>query len=123
MNVTLDYLKSNRKWLVRNFRVRSADVSFEADILMTENVPSGSRVVFHHQYPGDAGQMVEFADLIDHRGNPLPLTISNAEIVVVPKNKIQVFIPGSVGPTSFRIARHGDVPGDAVVDLLIMEMN
>ncbi len=123
MNITLDYLKSNRKWLVKNYRVWGADLSYEADILMTEITPSNSRVVFLHRFVGDIGQVVEFADLVDHRGNSLPESINNPEIVVIPKNSITTFIPGSVGPSSFRIARSGDEPDDAVVDLLILEMN
>jgi hypothetical protein len=123
MNVTLDYLKSNRKWLVKNYRVWGADLSFETDILMTENTPSNSRVVLIHRFVADIGQVVEFADLTDHRGNTLPESINNPEILIIPKNSITTFIPGSIGPTSFRIARSGDEPDEAVVDLLIMEMN
>lgn len=123
MNITLDYLKSNRKWLVKNFRVWGADLSFEADILMTEITPSNSRVAFIHRFVGDIGQVVEFADLMDHRGNSLPESINNPEILIVPRNSIATFIPGSIGSTSFRIGRSGREPDDAVVDLLIMEMN
>jgi hypothetical protein len=123
MNTTLDYLKSNRKWLVKDFRVWGAALSFEADLLMTETTGADSRVVFHHRFVGDIGQMVEFADLVDHRGNPLPESISNPEIFIIPKNLVATFIPGAVGQTSFRIARSGGEPDEAVVDLLIMEMN
>jgi hypothetical protein len=123
MNVTLDYLKSNRKWLVRDYRVYGDDDAFEANMLITEITPSTSRIVFLHQYSGGIGQLVEFADLLDHRGNQLPSTISSAEVIIVPKNAVTAFIPGSVGPTSFRIAKSNLQPADAVVDLLIVEMN
>lgn len=123
MNVTLDYLKSNRKWLVKNYRVRAADHALEADLIMTEIVSPDSRVVFHHQFVGDVGQVVEFADLTDHRGNQLPATLNNPEVLIVPRNAVGAFIPGPIGPTSFRIARSGLEPSDAVVDLVILEMN
>ncbi len=123
MNVTLDYLKSNRKWLIRDYRVWGDDGAFEADMFMTETTPSTSRVVFLHQFVGGNGQVVNFADLLDHRGNQLPSTISNAEVVIIPKNAVAAFVPGSVGQTSFRIAKSNRQPADAVVDLLIMEMS
>lgn len=123
MNVTLDYLKSNRKWLIRDYRVWGDDGAFEADMLMTEIAPSTSRVVFLHQYSGGNGQVVNFADLLDHRGNQLPSTVSNAEVIIIPKNAVAAFIPGSIGPTSFRIAKSNRQPADAVVDLLVMEMS
>lgn len=123
MNVTLDYLKSNRKWLIRDYRVWGDDDALEADMLMTEIAASTSRVVFMHQYSGGNGQVVDFADLFDHRGNQLPLTINNAEVIIIPKNTVVAFISGSAGPTSFRIARSSQGPADAIVDLLIMEMS
>ncbi len=123
MNVTLDYLKSNRKWHVRDYRVWGDDGAIEADMLMTEITPSTSRIVFLHQYSGGNGQVVNFADLLDHRGNQLPSTLSNAIVIIIPKNAIAAFVPGSVGPTSFRIAKSNLRPADAVVDLLIMELS
>lgn len=123
MNVTLDYLKSNRKWLIRNYRVYGDDGAFEADMLITETTPSTSRIVFLHQYAGGIGQVVNFADLLDHRGNQLPSTISNAEVIIIPKNAVAAFVPGSAGPSSFRIAKSNRQPADAVVDFLIMEMS
>ncbi len=123
MNVTLDYLKSNRKWFIRDYRVWGDDGALEADMLMTETTPSTSRIVFLHQFSGGNGQVVDFADLLDHRGNKLPLTINNAEVIIIPKNAVAAFVPGTVGPTSFRIAKSNRQLADAVVDLLIMEMS
>jgi hypothetical protein len=123
MNVTLDYLKSNRKWLIRDYCVWGDDDAFEADMLMTELAASTLRVVFMHQYSGGNGQVVNFADLLDHRGNQLPSTINNAEVIIIPKNAVATFVRGLIGPTSFRIARSSQGPAEAIVDLLIMEMS
>lgn len=123
MNVTLDYLKSNRKWLVRNFRVWGDDGAIEADVLMTEMDSSYARVVYLREYSGGTEQVVRFADLIDHRGNRLPTTIIGAAVILVPKGSVAAFTMGIVGPESFRIAKSGREPSSATVDLMVMEMN
>ena len=123
MNITLDYLKSNRKWLVRDFRVWGDGGAVESDMIATETDTSNSRVVYLREFAGGIEQRVSFDDLIDHRGNNLPAAISNAEIVLIPKNGIRSYIRGTVGPSSFRIAKERSAPSDASVDLLIMEMS
>ena len=123
MNVTLDYLISNRKWLIRDYHIWGYAGNFEADMFMTETDSPVSRVVFLQEFVGGAGQIVEFADLLDHRGNRLPSSINNAEIILIPKNAISAFVLGTAGPASFRVARAPQQAADAIVDLLIMEMN
>jgi len=122
MNVTLDYLKSNRKWLVRDFQVWGDDGAVEADILATENDISGSKVVYLREFSGGLAQVVHFDDLTDHRGNPLPSTLDNPEVILIPKNGIISFVQGIVGPSAFRIARERLEPAYGLVDLLILEM-
>jgi len=123
MNITLDYLKSNRKWLVRDFRVRGDGGAVESDMIASETDASNVRVVYVREFSGGTEQRVIFSDLIDHRGNYLPSIIANAEIVLIPKNVVGAYIRGTVGPSSFRIAKERAVPDDAKVDFLIMEMN
>ena len=123
MNVTLDFLTGNRKWLVRDFTVWGDSGSFEGSILETEKGSQSDRVIFMRELSGGNSQIVEFADLCDHRGNQLPVTIKNPEVVIVPKSEVASFVVGTVGPSSFRIARPFSQPSDATVDLLIMEMN
>lgn len=121
MNTTLSYLTGNRKWLVRDFVVWGDSGSIDAAIIATESGPLEGRVVFLYELAGGLAQVVEFSDLVDHRGNQLPESIVNAEIVLVPKNEMHSFIVGAVGPSSFRIAKSFGEP--AMADLLIMEMN
>ena len=121
--MTLDYLTGNRKWLVRDYQVWGDSGSFDGAILMTENNAPSNRVIFLYELSGGNDQIVEFTDLIDHRGNRLPMTVKNAEVIIIPKNDVVSHIVGDVGPSSFRIARSFDQPSNATVDLLIMEMN
>lgn len=123
MNTTVDFLRSNRKWLVRDFVVWGDNGTFEADMLMTEIVSGNDRLVFNHEFTGETGQTVIFNDLIDHRGNKLPQTITNPEIILIPKNPVGSFILGNVDKISFRISKDSKQLSNPVVDLLIMEMN
>lgn len=123
MNMTLDYLTGNRKWLVRDFTVWGNTGTIDGAILFTESDSPSARVSFIYELSGGNPQVVEFTDLVDHRGNRLPSGIANAEILIIPKNEVGSFIVGNVGPSSFRVAKAPAAPSDAQVDLLIMEMN
>lgn len=122
MNTTFDYLTSNRKWLIRDYTVWGNSSSFDSAIIATED-SANDRVVFMRELIGGNPQMVEFADLTDHRGNKLPSAISNAEVVIVPKGETGAFVVGQVGASSFRLAKAGISMPDTIVDLIIMEMN
>ncbi len=123
MNITLDYLTGNRKWLIRDYTVWGDAGSLDGDLMLTEYKSGENRVVFMHEYSGGNSQIVDFADLLDHRGNQLPTTINKPLVIIIPKNQIGAFILGAVGPTSFRIARKKEEPSNSLVDLLILEMN
>jgi hypothetical protein len=123
MKVTFDYLTGNRKWLVRDLHVWGDSGSLDTAILATESGSSPNRLIVLRELCGAEAQIVEFADLVDHRGNALPETISNAEIIIIPKNESACFVVGSIGPSSFRLAKTPQAVADAIVDLLIMEMN
>jgi hypothetical protein len=123
MNTTIDYLKSNRKWLVRDFTVWGDSGTFEADIILTESIAGDDRVVFSREFTGETAQTILFKDLIDHRGNYLPEKIDNPEIILIPRNPVGCFILGNVGAGSFRISKDANQLSNALVDLLIMEMD
>ena len=123
MNTTIDYLRSNRKWLVRDYVVSGDNGTFEADMIMTEFISGDERVVFNHEFTGETAQTVVFQNLIDHRGNQLPAKISNPEVILIPRNPIRSFILGNVGEKSFRISKDSSLLSNSIVDLLIMEMN
>jgi len=121
MNTILNNLTGNRKWLVRDFTVWGDSDIFDAAVLATEN-DDGSNVVFLRELVGGQAQIIEYIDLVDHRGNVPPDTISNPEIIIVPKNHSRAFVVGTPGNSSFRIAKSPGEALDPVVDLLIMEM-
>ena len=123
MNVTFDYLTGNRKWLVRDFVVWGDSGTLDITMLATEKGVSENRLIAIREFCGEQAQVVEFADLMDHRGNGLPESISNAEIIIIPKNETAAHLVGSVGATSFRLAKSSGAVSDAIVDILIMEMN
>jgi hypothetical protein len=123
MNTTIDFLKSNRKWLVPNFVVWGDNGTFEADMIMTEFISGDERIVFNHEFTGETAQTVTYKDLVDHRGNQLPEEIVNPEIILIPRNPVSSFILGTVGEKSFRISKDSKQLSNSVVDLLIMEMN
>ena len=123
MNTTIDYLKSNRKWLVKNHLVWGDSETFEADMILTEYVAGDERIVFSREFTGETAQTVNFKDLTDHRGNYLPEKINNPAVLIVPRNLVRSFILGSVGEKSFRISKETGLLSSSLVDLLIMEMN
>jgi hypothetical protein len=92
-------------------------------MIVTETGSPNNRIVFHHQHVGGQPHNVKFSDLIDHRGNQLPATISNAEVVLIPRNSKAGYVMGPIGPTSFFLAKSTDDSENPIVDLLIMEMN
>ncbi len=52
MNITLDYLTGNRKWLVRDFVVWGDTGSLEAAMIATETEESSKRVAFMRENSG-----------------------------------------------------------------------
>ncbi len=123
MNVTFDYLTGNRKWLIRDHVVWGDSGTFDLAMLATEQGVSEKRLILIRELCGEQAQVVEFADLTDHRGNSLPESIASAEIIIIAKNEMAAHVVGSVGETSFRLAKSSGSAQDAIVDLLIMEMN
>ena len=126
MNLTLDYLKSNRKWLVPNVVVWGNADACEAALLMVED-DSTTRVVFSYSRLEGDDQVVNFSDLIDTDGNSLPSQIANPIVIIIPRNQMHCFMVGRPSETSFKLAYKPDNASDnsgyGLVDLLIMEID
>lgn len=125
MNLTLDYLKSNRKWLVPNLLVWGNSDAFQARFLMTED-SQPKRVVFSSNVIGGQNQVVNYDALTDSRGNALPTQISNPVLVIIPRNQVHCYLIGRPSQTGFKIARAESderFQQDGLVDLLIMEVD
>ena len=123
MNVTLDYLRSRRTWIVPNFVVWG-DWSLASFLLLcTEIGETSKRVMAAKNNLGGLDQMVNFSDLFDFRGNRLPEEIFNPKVIVLSKNEISCFVVGTETDTGFRIARFSGAEKTGLVDLMIVEMS
>jgi hypothetical protein len=123
MNITLDYLRGRRTWVVPNFVVWG-DWSLASFLLLyTEIGEASKRVMTAKNNLGGLDQAVSFSDLFDFRGNRLPEVIHNPKVVVLPKNEVSSFVVGTETDTGFRIARFSGAEKTGLVDLMIVEMN
>lgn len=122
MNITLDYLRGRRTWVVPNFVVWG-DWSLASFLLLyTEMGETSKRVMLARNNLGGLDQSVTFETLYDFRGNRLPETISNPKVMVMPKNEVNCFVVGTETDTGFRIARFSGSEKTGLVDLMIVEM-
>lgn len=119
---SLTYLRGRRIWLAPDFVVWGASSSRTVSLATVESINGQLRISYSPITVGGAEQTVLFADLIDHRGNSLPSTITEAKVVVMPKSAGNVFIVGREFGTGFKIAREGTGSSSTVVDLIIMEL-
>jgi hypothetical protein len=69
MNITLDYLRGRRIWLVKNFSVWGKYSTLELLFVNTELAEGYKRVVFNRDDLGGEAQVVEFSSLFDYKGN------------------------------------------------------
>ncbi len=122
MNITLDYLRGHRSWLVKNFRVWGDYFSVEASIIFTESASGTKRILLGRAFLGGLNQEVSFSDLFDYKGNPLPDTITTPKVIILPKNEVRCFQVGSENSTGFRIAKD-DPSKTGLVDLWVVEMS
>ena len=122
MNITLDYLRGRRTWLVPNFVVWG-DWSLASFLLLyTEMGETFKRVMLAKNNLGGLDQVVNFSDLYDFRGNQLPELIGNPKVIVMPKDEVNCFVVGTETDTGFRIARFSGSEKTGLVDLMIVEM-
>jgi hypothetical protein len=122
MNITLDYLRGRRTWVVPNFVVWG-DWSLACFLLLyTEMGETSKRVMLARNNLGGLDQSVAFEALYDFRGNQLPQMINHPKVMVMPKNEVNCFVVGTETETGFRIARFSGSEKTGLVDLMIVEM-
>ncbi len=122
MNITLDYLRGRRTWVVPNFVVWG-DWSLASFLLLyTEMGETSKRVMLAKNNLGGLDQVINFSDLYDFRGNQLPEVIGNPKVIVMPKDEVNCFVVGTETDTGFRIARFSGSEKTGLVDLMIVEM-
>jgi hypothetical protein len=122
MNITLDYLRGRRIWVVPNFVVWGDWSLYLFFLLYTEMDATTKRVVFSKSTLGGVDQTVEFSNLYDFRGNQLPEAIDNPKVIVLSKNEVPCLVMGTETPTGFRIGKMSESSKTGLVDLMIVEM-
>jgi hypothetical protein len=122
MNITLDYLRGRRTWVVPNFVVWGDWSLASFFLLYTEFGETSKRIILAKNNLGGLDQTVNFSDLIDFRGNQLPQVIVNPKVLVMPKNEVNCLVVGTETDTGFRIAKFSGSEKTGLVDLMIVEM-
>lgn len=119
---SLAYIRGRRIWLAPDFVVWGAPSSLTLSLATVESVNGESRITYNPVTIGGLEQTVLFAELIDHRGNPLPSTIKEPKALIMPKSAERVFLVGREFSAGFKVARESGGAGTTVVDLIIMEL-
>ena len=122
MNFGFELVTARRIWFVPDIVVWGLARTAEIEYLVEETVEAISTVLFGSIDISDSTQQVNFADLIDHRGNNLPVTIASPRVLIRSKTEHLVFVIGNESDKSFKIARQANATGVTTVDLLVTEM-
>jgi hypothetical protein len=121
MNITLDYLRGRRVWLVKNFCVWGEYSAIDLLFVQTEITESSKRVIFNRIGLGGKAQESNFSTLYDYKGNQLPQEIESPKILVLPKNDIFCLVIEE-SKTNFKIVKGNNSSENGLVDLLIFEL-
>ncbi len=119
---TLTYLKGRRLWVVRDILVWGLAGDAEFYFLGEEEVDSTGRLLFGTASIGGEAQDIRFTDLVDYRGNNLPLSIDSPRVLIRPRSSYLAYLIGEESNTGFKIARDASAPGPVSVDFFIYEM-
>jgi len=125
MNLTLDYLKSSRKWLAPNLLVYGNADSYQPVFLLTEDA-TAKRIVVAANVIGGKDQQVSYSELTDVRGNAIPSEITSPVVIIIPRNEVFCYLVGRPSSTGFKIAKNESSNGSSnngLVDLMIMEVD
>jgi hypothetical protein len=122
MNFGLNILNSRRMWVVPNFVVWGLSGLGEIDYLNLEEAGGTKSVFFGSIGIGDTAQSVSYSNLIDVRGNNLPVNIKRPVVTARSQSESQVYLVGSETGSGFKIARDAAAHGPVTVDLIITEL-
>jgi hypothetical protein len=121
MNITLDYLRGRRIWLVKNFSVWGRYSAFELLFVCSEQEEGSKRIVFNRVDIGGEAQVAEFSSLYDYKGNQVPSEIKSPKVIPLPRNETFCLIVEESN-YDFKISRENSSMENGLVDLLIIEM-
>lgn len=115
-------ITAKRTWLVHDLTVWGTGASSGIELLLAESPTATGELYFNTAEIGNATQSIEFSQLTDHRGNPLPSTISAPHVIVRAHSTTLVHLVGRETDSGFKIARDSDSPDTVTVDVVVIEM-
>ncbi|MCJ7496867.1 MAG: hypothetical protein MUO78_01850 [candidate division Zixibacteria bacterium] len=121
MNITLDYLRGRRVWLVKNFCVWGEYSAVDLLLVHTEIIESSKRIIFDRIGLGGKNQEANFNTLYDYKGNQLPDEINSPKVSAIPKNDVFCMVIEE-SKAGFKIAKGNNSSENGLVDLLIFEL-
>jgi len=108
-------------WVVRDIMIWGIENEAEFAFLAIETVGTSSRLMFSRAAVGDTAQDILFSDLIDHRGNNLPVTINSPRVIIRPGDCHAAYLIGEESNSGFRVVRDPSAPGPVKADFFIYE--
>jgi len=121
MNITLDYLRGRRVWLVKNFCVWGEYSAVDFLLAHTEIGESSKRIMLDRVSLGGEEQEVSFGSLYDFKGNQLPQQIDSPKVLSLPLNEVSCLVIEESN-SRFKIAKRSNSTENGLVDLLIFEL-
>jgi hypothetical protein len=121
MNITLDYLRGRRVWLVKNICVWGEYSAVDLLFVHTEIMESSKRIIFDRIGLGGKNQEVNFNTLYDYKGNQLPQEIESPKVLVLHKSDVFCMVIEE-SKAGFKIAKGNNSSENGLVDLLIFEL-
>ena len=121
MNITLDFLRGRRVWLVKNFCVWGEYSAVDFLLVHTETEETSKRIMLDRVSLGGKEQEVSFDSLYDFRGNQLPQQIVSPKVLSLPLNEVSSLVIEE-SDSSFKIAKGSNSSENGLVDLLILEL-
>jgi len=121
MNITLDYLRGRRVWLVKNFCVWGEYSALDLLFVHTELGEDSKRIIFNRAGLGGEVQEVIFNSLHDYKGNQLPQEINSPKVLALLKNETLCMVTEETN-SGFKIAKENNSTENGLADLLILEM-
>ncbi|OGC80601.1 MAG: hypothetical protein A2W07_01275 [candidate division Zixibacteria bacterium RBG_16_43_9] len=121
MNITLDYLRGRKIWLVKNFCIWGEYSAVDLLLVHTEIGETSKRIIMDRVSLGGKEQEVNFDSLYDFKGNKLPQQISSPKVLALPSNEVSCMVMEESN-SGFKIAKRSDSVENGLVDLLIFEL-
>jgi len=119
---SLLYLRGRRMWFVPDLSIWGVSAATTITFVAVESVQGSVRIEVSQEPLGQATQSVSYADLIDHRGNHLPASITEPKVLIQPKSLDRAYLVGRESGAGFSVARDISASGPVTADIVVIEM-